>query len=43
MIFFKVLLIIALVLPLIYFAAIMINSVMDEVLNNKEKKNGDKK
>ena len=41
MIVFKVLLIVALVIPLVYFAAIM-NSVMDEILH-KEDKSGDKK
>ena len=42
MIVFKVLLIVALVIPLVYFAGIMMNSVMDEILH-KEDKSGDKK
>ena len=36
MIVFKVLLIVALVVPLVYFAAIMMNSVVDEVLKEKK-------
>lgn len=43
MIVFKVLLIVALVIPLVYFAAIMMNSVIDEVLNKKEDSSRDKK
>lgn len=43
MIVFKVLLIVGcLLIPLVYFAAIMMNSVMDEILH-KEDKSGDKK
>lgn len=36
MIILKVLLIIALVMPLIYFAFIMVNSVADEILEEKK-------
>ncbi len=39
MIFFKVLLIAALVIPLVYVGAVMMNSILDEVLKNGKQKN----
>ena len=33
---FKVLLIVALVIPLIYISAVMMNSILDEVLKDKK-------
>ena len=36
MIVFKVLLIVALVIPLIYISAVMMNSILDEVLKDKK-------
>ena len=39
MIVFKALLIAALVIPLIYVGAIMMNSVVDEILKDKDKDN----
>ncbi len=43
MIVFKVLLIAALVIPLIYVGAVTMNSILDEVLKEKkEKKDGEK-
>lgn len=43
MIVFKALLIVGLVIPLIYVGAIMMNSVVDEILKDKKNKDKDRK